>query len=218
MAQPAPDAAGSGAATAHLPTSVSSQRRVWPVYRRQLDVQHRQGAAAPLQNERAAPAKKERVPILTLRSCASPQESTPSKRRRVSSRVPWHLVWRGGALGRMDVHSQEDLLADAAREGEAPKLRHLLRKLSPNAVGAPFSRPQCRCWPCAPAPVIIHAALGGHAGIIAQLLHAGADPDVRDGDGWTALMYAWCLAAAWRQRSSRWPFMPKYLQKHERSG
>ena len=90
----------------------------------------------------------------------------------------------------MDAHSQEDLLADAAREGEAPKLRHLLRKLSPDTVGAPFSRPQCRCWPCAPAPVIIHAALGGHAGIIAQLLHAGADPDVRDGDGWTALMYA----------------------------
>ena len=28
----------------------------------------------------------------------------------------------------MDAHSQEDLLADAAREGEAPKLRHLLRK------------------------------------------------------------------------------------------
>ena len=61
------------------------------------------------------------------------QELTPSKRRRrVSSRVLWHLVWRGGALGRMDVHSQEDLLADAAREGEAPKLRHLLR----NAAGA----------------------------------------------------------------------------------
>ena len=128
MAQPAPDAAGSGAATAHLPTSVSSQRRVWPVYRRQLDVQHRQGAAAPLQNERAAPAKKERVPILTFRSCASPQESTPSKRRHVASLCTWYLFWRGGALGRMDAHSQEDLLADAAREGEAPKLRHLLRK------------------------------------------------------------------------------------------
>ena len=104
LAQPAPDAAGSGAATAHLPTSVSSQRRVWPVYRRQLDVQHRQGAAAPLQNERAAPAKKERVPILTFRSCASPQESTPSKRRRrVSSRVPvaFGLAgWRPGQDGR----------------------------------------------------------------------------------------------------------------------
>ena len=46
--------------------------------------------------ERASGAREEeRVPILTLRSCASPQESTPSKRRRVSS-PRTRGIWFGG--------------------------------------------------------------------------------------------------------------------------
>ena len=69
-------------------------------------------------------------------------------------------------------------LWEAAREGDAAAIERLAAEgASPNAKKYGV-------------PAVYGAAFYGHAGAVSALVRLGADLDARDGNGWTALIWA----------------------------